>query len=68
MEEKLSIRKAESVAGFLRREMNVKIATSAIRYKTPLEVAEMVLGSKAHKSQINELAKKICGQVNIPVG
>lgn len=66
MDEKLSNRKAETVASFLRRVKGIKMAVSVIRYKTPVQVAEMALG-KVPKIQIRTLAEEICREVNIPV-
>lgn len=67
MDEKLSIRKAETVAAFLRRTRGSRIAASVLRYKTPIEVAEIFLGSKASKVAITNLAKEICKEINVPV-
>lgn len=67
MEDKLSIRKAETVASHLNQKGTGRITAVAIRYKTPVQVATMFLGTKASKTAIRALAEEICMVVNIPV-
>lgn len=58
MENKLSVRQAETVARML-REKQGRITASALRWKTPREAAIRYLGGRATESQIRALVTEI---------
>ena len=59
---KLSNRKAETAAQYI-RSMGYDATTAMCRSRSPMEIAENVLGSRASKAKIETLAKGILERV-----
>lgn len=68
-ENKLTVRRAESVASFLKTKGRGTITAVACRYKTPEQVAVMFLGGNAGKAELRRITKEIyiAAGLDVPV-
>lgn len=68
-ENKLTVRRAESVASFLKTKGRGTITAVACRYKTPEQVAVMFLGGNTGKAELKRITREIyeAAGLDVPV-